>query len=70
MLWPYPHDMKAIWTEGIQDKVRPEEINKKAEPNDGAPKNTAVPLNYVRRRHAKYKAPFVFCDSITFSESV
>ena len=38
MLRLHPNNMKAICSGGIQDNVRPEEINKKAEHNDRAPK--------------------------------
>lgn len=40
MLRPYRSNMKAICSEGIQDNVRPEEINKKTEHNDRASKNS------------------------------
>ena len=60
----YPSNMKAICSGGIQDNVRPEEINKKAEHNDRTPKNSyirpSVFPDCVRPRHMKWKAPFVF----------
>lgn len=48
MLGLYPNNMKAICSRGIQDNVRPGEINKKAEHNDRAPKNSYItPLSLL-----------------------
>lgn len=44
MLGLYTNNRKAICSRGIQDSVGPEEINKKAEHNDKAPKNSYITL--------------------------
>lgn len=44
MLGLYPNNMKAICSRGIQEHMRPEEINKKTEHNDKASYITSLSL--------------------------
>jgi len=53
--------MKAICCGGIQDNVRPEEINKKIEHDDKASKNSYITVSsdLVRPWHMKWKASYI-----------